>query len=110
VEEGRGRGKRNYGVRAVSSILPAAGWQRLNDLPNNKSSRRYDRTRRGPSLGTRELLTSPLRPKATTLRLVSWFLCLAMIIFDAASRDLRHQIGKDLWKWKPFFWRRGSLD
>lgn len=62
-EEEEERGIAEY---AVSSVLLPAGWQRLNDLPNNKSSRRYDRTRHGPSLGTREPLTSPLRPKATT--------------------------------------------
>lgn len=39
-------------------FFPVAGWQRLNDLPNNKSSRRYDRTLREPSLGTSKLLTS----------------------------------------------------
>lgn len=50
-----------------AGLLLTAGWQRLNDLPNNKSSGRYDRMQRGPSLGTREPLTSPyLSAKAST--------------------------------------------
>lgn len=50
-----------------SGLSLTAGWQRLNDLPNNKSSGRYDRMQRGPSLGTREPLTSPyLSAKAST--------------------------------------------
>lgn len=52
------RKKRRRSTSTVSSTSLTAGWQRLNDLPNNKSSGRYDRMQRGPSLGTSEPLTS----------------------------------------------------
>lgn len=65
--EEKGEGERRRTESTVSSTPPTAGWQRLNDLPNNKSSRRYDRMQRGSSLGTSEPLTSPyLSAKAST--------------------------------------------
>lgn len=64
-EKEKEKGRRTKST--VSSNPPTAGWQRLNDLPNNKSSGRYDRMQRGPSLGTSEPLTSPyLSAKAST--------------------------------------------
>lgn len=59
--------ERKEGRKRRAGLPLTAGWQRLNDLPNNKSSGRYDRMQRGPSLGTREPLTSPyLSAKAST--------------------------------------------
>lgn len=54
-EENKKREKQREKKRSSPSMFgsPAAAWQRLNDLPNNKSLRRYDRTHRGLSLGTK---------------------------------------------------------
>lgn len=82
---GRRKRKRNCGVRAVSLVLPAAGWQRLNDLPNNKSSRRYDRTR-----------TEPGNERTAHLDIAAESNGFSFRLFYIAMMHLRRRPGRDL--------------
>ena len=71
---------------------PAAAWQRLNDLPNNKSSRRYDRTPPERPKPGNELPAGLLTPAREETSIFPFLYSFSRYLFHCSSASMTFRL------------------